>query len=245
MKLTVSWISAGVSSFIATYLVKDEIDEIYYIDVDDQHEDSIRFIKDCEKLLDKEIKVLKSPYGSVENAIYAFGGFCNIRTGFYPCTNWLKKRVRKEQFEALHEDDDITYIWGFDCEERKRAERLLESMPQFHHRFPLIEENPTKQDAHAILHKLGVQRPQMYELGYSNNNCIGCVKGGMWYWNKIRVDFPEVFERRSKMERELNSSILKECYLDELDPTRGRGQLEIMEDCSIFCELVVSKYKED
>ena len=37
-------------------------------------------------------------------------------------------------------------------------------------------------------------RPLMYDLGYPNNNCIGCVKGGMGYWNHIRKDFPEVFE---------------------------------------------------
>ena len=34
-------------------------------------------------------------------------------------------------------------------------------------------------------------------MGYNNNNCIGCIKGGMGYWNKIRVDFPEVFEKRN------------------------------------------------
>ncbi len=37
----------------------------------------------------------------------------------------------------------------------------------------------------------------MYDLGYPNNNCIGCVKGGMGYWNKIRKDFPEVFQKRA------------------------------------------------
>ena len=67
--LTVAWLSAGVSSFIAAYLIKDEIDELYYIDIADQHPDSMRFIKDCEKLLDKEIRILKSTqYDNVEQA---------------------------------------------------------------------------------------------------------------------------------------------------------------------------------
>lgn len=35
----------------------------------------------------------------------------------------------------------------------------------------------------------------MYDLGYANNNCIGCVKGGIGYWNKIRIDFPEESDR--------------------------------------------------
>lgn len=68
----VSWFSGGVSSLIATYLVKDRVDEIYYIDIDDQHPDTMRFLKDCEKVLDKEIIILKSKYGSVNNVIKQF-----------------------------------------------------------------------------------------------------------------------------------------------------------------------------
>ena len=47
-KLKVCWISAGVSSFVAGYKSKD-IDTYIYIDIADQHSDSLRFIKDCEK----------------------------------------------------------------------------------------------------------------------------------------------------------------------------------------------------
>lgn len=238
-KLTVAWLSAGVSSFIATYLVREEIDEFYYIDIDDQHPDSMRFIKDCEKVLGKPIKILKSLYGSVENAIRAGGLMRCARTGYAFCTDWLKKRVRKEQFEDYHQNDEVTYVWGFDCSERNRAERLFESMPNFSHRFPLIEQSLTKQDCHSMLARLGIKRPKMYDLGYNNNNCIGCVKGGVGYWNKIRKDFPKVFEGRAKLERLLDARCLKECFLDELDPNRGLESPIILEDCGIFCELAL------
>ena len=69
--MRVSWFSAGVSSFIAAYLAKP--DKISYIDIDDQPPDSMRFVKDCEKALGKEIEVLKSPCGNVDNACRAFG----------------------------------------------------------------------------------------------------------------------------------------------------------------------------
>ena len=58
-KLKVCWLSAGVSSFIAGYLAKD-VDKYIYIDIDNQHPDSMRFIKDCEQALGKEVEVLKS-----------------------------------------------------------------------------------------------------------------------------------------------------------------------------------------
>ncbi len=234
-KLKVCWISAGVSSFVAGYLERESIDKYIYIDIYDQHPDSMRFIKDCEKALGKEIEILKSPYDSVENAIKT-AKVVRLQGGFAPCTNWLKKRVRKE-WEYEHRDYEITYVWGMDLDEKHRADRLQETMFEFEHCFPLIERNLTKQDAHGICAELGIKRPAMYDLGYNNNNCVGCVKGGMGYWNKIRVDFPEVFANRAKLERKIGYSILKECYLDELDPSRGRMSEEIQQECNIFCML--------
>ena len=62
-------------------------------------------------------------------------------------------------------------------------------------------------------------------------------EGGAGYWNKIRIDFPDVFADRANMEREIGHSILKNCYLDELPPTAGKMSNEIMEECSIFCMM--------
>ena len=90
----------------------------------------------------------------------------------------------------------------------------------------------------VILKASGIKRPAMYDLGYQNNNCIGCVKGGMGYWNKIRVDFPDMFAARNKLERLIGYSIIKGAYLDELDPERGRKEGPIVEECGIMCELM-------
>lgn len=236
-KLKVCWLSAGVSSFIAGYL-SEEVDEYIYIDIENQHPDSMRFIKDCEKALGQPVQILKSPYGNVENVIKQFR-YINGAYGA-KCTQILKKRVRKE-WEYEHRDCDITYVWGFDIEEKKRAERLNESMPEFKHEYPLIERMLTKQDAHAILERLGVKRPVMYDMGYQNNNCIGCVKGGMGYWNKIRKDFPNVFDRMAKLEREVGHSCISGIYLDELAPDRGNMSEEIMQDCGIMCYLTIGE----
>ena len=107
---------------MAGYLAGN-VDEWIYIDIADQHEDSIRFIKDCEKAIGKEIQILKSSeYGCVEDCVRTFGGFRSPANGFAPCTNWLKKRVRKE-WEERHKDCELIYVWGFDLKEKNRAER--------------------------------------------------------------------------------------------------------------------------
>lgn len=226
--------SAGVSSFIAGCIAKD-VDEWIYIDIDDQHQDSMRFIRDCERAIGKQVTVLKSPYGSVENVIRA-AGVIKLAGGFAPCTAWLKKRVRSE-WEADHAGMDLTYVWGMDRTEDRRAARMVAAFPQFKHEFPLIEQNISKEAAHYMLSEMGIRRPAMYDMGYRNNNCIGCIKGGMGYWNRIRKDFPEVFEARARLEREIGHSILKECYLDELDPERGKREESIMPECDIFCMM--------
>lgn len=233
-QLKVCWISAGVSSFIAGYLERKSIDEFIYIDIENQHPDSMRFIKECEVALGKPIQILCSPYRNVENVIKQFR-FINGPYGA-KCTQILKKRVRKE-WEDFHKDCELTYVWGFDLKEKNRAERLDEATPDVKNQYPLIERELTKKDSHAILRMLGIARPYMYDLGYSNNNCIGCVKGGMGYWNKIRVDFPEVFQRMSVLEREIGHSCIKGVYLDELESGRGRMEDEIMQDCNIMCYL--------
>ena len=61
------------------------------------------------------------------------------------------------------------------------------------------------------------------------------VKG---YWNKIRVDFPEVFAARAAMERDIGASCINGTFLDELDPEAGRTQKIIVDDCGILCEAM-------
>lgn len=214
--------------------MRDTIDKFIYIDIDDQHPDSMRFIKDSEKVLEKPIEILKSKYSSVDNACRSFM-FLKSAYGA-KCTDILKKRVRKE-WQYQYRDYELTYVWGFDSSESNRAARLFETMPEFHHEFPLIDFSISKEQAHGICKELGLRRPAMYDMGYNNNNCIGCIKGGMGYWNKIRVDFPEVFTQRSKLERIIGHSCIKGVFLDELDPSRGRMTDEVIPDCGIACEL--------
>jgi hypothetical protein len=233
--MNVSWFSTGVSSFIATYLSRKEIDKIIYINILDQHEDSIRFLHDCEERLDKKIEILESPYRSVDSVVRQFR-YINGVAGA-KCTLILKKRVR-EEWESK-QTEPLNYFWGYDLSEKQRTDRIVEHLPKAKHLFPLAQKGLSKQDCHAMLARLGLRRPIMYDMGYRNNNCVGCVKGGMGYWNRIRVDFPEVFESRAKLEREIGASCLNGVYLDELEPNRGVFEQDIPQDCGMFCYLTV------
>ena len=222
---------------MACYLTRD-VDEIIYTHVPDQHPDSLRFLHDCEGILERKITILQSDrYKGVDDVIERTR--C-INTPYgAPCTRALKREVRRE-WERKNPDHH-TYVWGFDADERKRADRVAATLSDFDHEFPLIDHGITKKEAHGIAESLGLKRPAMYDLGYTNNNCIGCVKGGMGYWNKIREDFPETFARRARQEREIGHSCIKGIYLDELEPGRGRMEKEIMGECDIICQLIGRK----
>ena len=234
--LTVAWFSAGVSSAVAIKLVIDKVDLIMYTHIDDQHPDGMRFVKDCEKWFGKEITIIQSKFKSVENVCLS-QRYINGPNGA-ACTRLLKRKVR-EDFERDNEDTHFRYIWGFDNTEKHRHVRHVEvTMPAFQHVSPLIDRNYSKPAVHKILKASNIERPAMYDLGYNNNNCVGCVKGGMGYWNHIRVDFPEVFEARAKMERKVGHSCINGIFLDELDPKVGRHTPPVVNDCGIFCELM-------
>ena len=238
---TIAWFSGGVSSFISIYMLKDQIDEIYFIDVKEQHPDTYRFLSDCEKAIGRKFTIIKNEktYSAVE--IIRKRRYINGPSGA-PCTSELKRKVR-QRWEQTQEDL-LRYVWGYDSEEKHRAERLLQTTPEHEHVFPLIDAMLTKDEVHGLLERLGIKRPLMYELGFRNNNCVGCVKGGMGYWNMIRKHFPTRFNEMAALEREIGATCIKGVYLDELDPERGRIDDEVMGECGILCEIAYANVFE-
>jgi len=239
--MIIAWFSCGATSSVACKIALSlyEDVEIYYIDTGTTHDDNARFISDCEKWYGQKIIQLKSEkYSCVSDVLRK--GFINSPHGA-ACTLELKKKVRYALEDELKEWDG--QVWGFDFapKEINRAIRFKQQHPHTKPLFPLIEKGITKSDALGMLWKAGIEIPIMYKMGYNNNNCIGCVKGGMGYWNKIRVDFPDKFNEVAAIEREIGATCLKDehgkIYLDELDPNRGDPVQEIIPDCSLVCQI--------
>lgn len=237
--MVIAWFSCGATSAVACKLALNRFEtvRIFYADTGGEHEDSTRFLEDCENWFGQEITIVRSP-------LFSDHFDCLERKGWgamgASCTLELKKKMRwkiEEEFPLYQ-----AQIFGFDLSEQKRAQRFVEQYPQAKAVFPLIENGLTKQECLAILERAGIALPAMYKLGYHNNNCIGCVKGGLGYWNKIRVDFPEAFRRMAEIERKRGFASHKDhtgtpIFLDELDPNRGEFVSEIMPECGLFCAV--------
>ena len=235
-KRIVCWFSCGAASAVATKLAIAENAGklplvIAYTEVMEEHPDNKRFLAECEKWFGQEIVILGNDY--YKRSIYETfkTSAMNIR-GAAPCTRVLKKQVR-ERYEQVGDRQ----VFGYTAEEQQRYDRFIDANNEVDVWVPLIEKGLNKVDCLAMLQNAGIDLPEMYKLGYLNNNCIGCVKGGMGYWNKIRVDFPEQFDRMAKLERFKKQTIFKDRYLDELKPTDGNYPKEPDIECSIFCQM--------
>jgi PP-loop superfamily ATP-utilizing enzyme len=226
------WFSCGDASAVAAKLAIDRYGkraEVLYCDTFAyEHPDNRRFFKDVQNWLGIPIQVLKSEKYTDIYDVFEKTKFLRSRQGAR-CTTELKKNVRK----AYQRCDDI-HIFGFTADELHRVERFRKENPELIAEFPLVDAGLNKGDCHRIVREAGISLPAMYLMGYHNNNCIGCVKGKKGYWNKIRMDFPEAFERMAKLERKLAFSLC-DVYLDELPPNAGRYKDEPDIECGVLC----------
>lgn len=243
MKRIVCWFSCGAASAVATKMAIAENANklpliIAYTEVIEEHPDNKRFLKDCKNWFGQEILIL----GNDKYKRSIFETFktsaMNIK-GSAPCTQKLKKHVR-QKFELPNDRQ----VFGYTAEEQNRLDRFIDANNDVDIWTPLIDKGLSKEDCLGMLKNAGIELPMMYRLGYHNNNCIGCVKGGMGYWNKIKVDFPIHFQRISDLERFKNQSVLKDRFLDELKTTDGNYPKEPKLECSIFCQMAEEDYQQ-
>lgn len=246
MTRIVCWFSCGAASAVATKLMIAENAGllplvIAYTEVAEEHPDNRRFLADCEKWFGHPITILRNEkYSGSIYEVFRMERFLVGPSGA-ACTRLLKRGMR-----ASFEQQDDIQVFGYTAEEEDRASGFFERNPSINGRSPLIERGLVKADCLAMIEDAGIDIPAMYKLGYRNNNCIGCVKGGAGYWNKIRRDFPDTFSRMAKVERDLERTIIRVngagVYLDELPVDMGVHQDEPDIECSIFCQMAKSEY---
>lgn len=252
----VCWFSCGATSAVATRiaLVENTRREggplephVVYIDTGSEHPDNRRFLRDVEAWIEHPVEIIRSSeYGDTWD-VWIRTRWLNGPQGAR-CTTELKKLPRR----AYSRPDDVQ-VFGYDAMEEHRVARFRKENPEVNLSVPLIGRCLSKPDCLALLERAGIALPAMYRLGFTNANCIGCVKGKMGYWNKIRREFPETFARMARLEREIGHALCKRedgpdrraspVFLDELDPAAGRDD-EVLGECSLLCAAAEEELRE-
>jgi 3'-phosphoadenosine 5'-phosphosulfate sulfotransferase (PAPS reductase)/FAD synthetase len=235
------WFSCGAASATAAKLAiekhGDKCEVVYCDTLKYEHPDNVRFIADCEQWFGKKIKLLRSEkYTDIFDVFDKTGWL--VGPAGARCTTELKKKVRRN-----YQKEGDLHVFGYTIEEAHRKSQLMIGEPDLNCEFPLIDAGMTKRNCLEMLYKANIEIPAMYRLGYANNNCIGCVKGGQKYWKKIRVDFPDAFEKMAAQERKMGVAINKyyegekrmPLFLDELHKTTDSIEEEPNIECGVLC----------
>lgn len=238
------WFSCGAASAVAAKKTIEEYGKDFNVrvinnPVVEEDADNRRFLKDIESWLGKPIETAinsKYPNASAvevwEDRKYMSG------THGAPCTLELKKNARY-QWEEKNKPD--WHVLGFTAEEKERHKNFV--LTERRNVIPtLIDNGIKKSGCFDILQRAGIDLPQVYQQGYPNANCLGCVKAtSPTYWNHVRAVHPETFKLRAEQSRRLGARLVrykgKRIFLDELPINAvGRPMKSMSVECGIFCE---------
>lgn len=234
--MRIAWFSCGITSAVACKIALRDYEDVqlYYIAGMLVHPDNERFISDCEKWYGQKINIVEN--GKYKNHFEVIKKIRYINgVAGAPCTKELKKNVRTRLEKELNPENQI-FGFEFSKKEINRAVRFSEQYPNSNPLYPLIENRLNKNECAGVLQNAGIEIPMMYKLGYNNNNCIGCVKGGKYYWNQIRKDFPDIFNKMVEIENSIGASAMK-TPLKDLNETEGNKNDEVQFECGLFCEI--------
>ena len=201
----ISWWSGGVTSAVTCKLCIDwwgkDFVRMVFIDTMNEDKDTYRFKSDCEAKWNINIETIRNNEYSSINEVWRRYGSLNVAHGAV-CSTDLKRKVRQD----FQKTNNFSYqAFGFEIDEVNRARAMKKNYCDAKPIFPLIYEMLSKKDCIKILHSEGIKPPRAYEMGFNNNNCLqtGCVQGGIGYWQKMKNDFPEKFEKMAAIEHEL------------------------------------------
>lgn len=201
------WVDGVNSAIMAHLVLMDDPDAIVAhcdlgTSVDD---DSHRFINDLEQWYGKEIVRLRSSKYANIDEVFEDRKYLSGMNGA-PCTGFMKFAPRMD-----YELPSDLHHWGYTADklDSRRFDRMVADYPFMKQRAPLVEMGIKKRDTHQILAQHGIKRPRVYDLGFPNGNCIGCVKSSSPnYWALIRKEFPDVFARRNDQCRRFGARLV-------------------------------------
>lgn len=246
------WFSCGAASAIAAKRTVDfyrGFCDVRVINnpIKQEHADNRRFLDDVSNWIGVEIETATHPDypdGDVRQ-IWQDRQFMSSPYGA-PCTDVAKKMARQEWERINHHGgfgSDATWlVLGYTADEPKRY-ASFRKMERSEILPILLLSGTTKMDCYAEVIRAGIRLPAIYDDGFPNANCIGCVKAtSPTYWNLVREKYPEVFWDRAIQSRLIGARLVRykneRIFLDELPPDAVGRPLKNLApvECGIFCE---------
>ena len=171
---------------------REEVVALFH-NTQNEDEDTYRFLYEIAAALKIEVTE-RSDGRSVEQVEIDEGALANNRMAF--CSRILKAEQRDRYFTELRAAGvtEIVNVLGFSGMEWKRVQRATMRAQQAGYgvRFPVRENEVTKQQCANWCVGLGVKPPRMYEWS-DHANCVNCRRGGKAYGIESARQYPAKF----------------------------------------------------
>lgn len=130
------------------------------------------------------------------------------------CSTILKQRMARDFIKQNFKKEETKVYFGIDWSEEHRTKSPTENWSKYASEviFPLCEEPYiTKEDKWALLEREGIEKPDLYKLGFEHNNCGGfCVRAGQGHFKLLLETKPELFKYHEAMEQTLAEQIYED-----------------------------------
>tara|TARA_R110000824_G_scaffold196246_1_gene379384 strand:+ start:13862 stop:14686 length:825 start_codon:yes stop_codon:yes gene_type:complete len=200
--------SGGLTSFEAARRAiekhgRDRV-RLWFADTNTEDDDLYRFNEDVERLLNHPIEVLSNGGRNIWDIFREEKIMGNSRID--PCSRKLKRSPLKNKLkEEYPNPKDAIVVLGMDgIEDCSRTERAAKGQLPYETWFPLLDEPIVmKSDIAKWLEERGVERPRLYRMGFTHNNCGGfCVKAGMGQFAHLYKERPEIYAYHEQQEQD-------------------------------------------
>lgn len=202
--------SGGKASFLAASRVIDwhgsENVTLLFTDTLVEDADLYRFLDESSEALG--VPVTRIAEGRTIWEVFADSKFLgNNRVPL--CSRILKQEPAEKWVAANCDPDDTVLHFGIDWTEEHRMASVRRVWKKWTCESPLlVEPLVDKGDADALLAKLGIAQPRLYDLGASHNNCGGlCVRAGQGAYAWALKAIPDVYADFERHEEQLRDQL--------------------------------------
>ena len=204
--------SGGLGSFLAAKRVVEQHGAenviLMFTDTKYEHQDLYRFIEEGAYYLGAKLEILSEGRD-------VFQVFKDVKlmgnTRIDPCSRVLKREVSNKWIRENFKPKDCVLYFGIDWQEEHRTKSIVKNWAPYRVEFPLCQQPflfPVQR--FQILEECGIEKPYLYKIGMSHNNCAGfCVKAGQKHYKTLFHADPNLYKQHEEKELEVYEAIGK------------------------------------
>lgn len=121
------------------------------------------------------------------------------------CSHELKQKTAMNWVKENYSPDEVVLYFGIDWTEVHRVANIKKHWSPYRSEFPLTKPPYlTKQEIFAEMERDGIQKPRLYDMGFTHNNCGGfCVRAGQGHFINLLKTMPERYKQHEEKEQEM------------------------------------------